>query len=200
MSLLKPVLFLFSTACILGAQSSVDLNGLAASAARYVSQSVQGQHDPMNLDLRLIRGDNGGHPETLMSKATDVQRWTIFYNVEPKAHVADPTAQEGIVLPPPAHSASVKCTLGLFSDFFLSTPPVPNCHSLENTWLAVSLDGAIAQLNALGYVRGFSKVETRRPNNPGWPDELVYIFECPWERTNVAISCNTGAAVWTQMF
>ena len=71
---------------------------------------------------------------------------------------------------------------------------------MEFTWLAVSLDGAIAQLNANGYVRGFSQVEVKKPDLPGIADDPVYVFTCPWERAKVAISANNGAFLWYQMF
>jgi hypothetical protein len=60
----------------------------------------------------------------------------------------------------------------------------------------VTLDTAIANLNANGYVRGFSSVELERPDLANWPDDYVYVFTCPWEQRQFAISCQTGAMVW----
>ena len=172
------------------AQAQVDLNGLESAAARYTSHGAQGQPRPVDLDLRLIRGDSGNVPATLMAQAGDVQRWSIFYDIS------------GGVGSGPGRplSASLLCTRGQFSDYHTAGPAVPDCKSLEDTWVAVTLDSAIAQLNAQGYARGFTGVELRRPDLAGVPDGLVYIFNCPWERTFVAISGNTGALAWTQMY
>lgn len=182
-------------ACVLSAQTPVDLNSLASAAAKFASRRVQGQQHPATLDLRLIRGDNGGNPTLLMTRASDVQRWTLFYD----ASYADENDQpaEASLLP---RSASLKCTRGLFSDFQLSKPPIPNTKSLEDTWFATTLDGAIHMLNAYGYVRGFSQVETRHPELPEYPDETVYVFNCPWERSLVAISTSTGLLSWYQVY
>jgi|GEM_PF-1151237 len=181
----------------LGAQVAVDLNSLTAAAARFASKGFQGQQHGQSLDLHLMRGDNGGNTSWLMTRSADVQRWTLFYDINYENAPAN--AQTDIVLPAP-RSASLKCCRGVFSDFFTSQPPIPNCKSMESTWMALSLDAAIAHLNTQGYQRGFSKVEVKRPDAPGIPGELVYVFTCPWERANVAISASTGAMVWLQMF
>ena len=194
MFIAKSAMILLCAVGTLAAQGSVDLNSLASAAKRYTSHGLQGTHSPATLDLRLVRGDNGGNPAFLMAKASDVQRWTLFYDAQYQV-----SEEAGSVLPRP-RSASVKCTKGLFSDFFLSAPPIPGCKSMEFTWVAVSLDSAIANLNLNGYVRGFSQVETKRPDAPSYPDELVYVFTCPWERAKVAISGNTGALAWYQMY
>ncbi len=189
MSILRPALTLLCAAGALSAQVPVDLNGLAAAAQRYANHGVQGQAHPLALDLRLMKGDNGGDPDTLMGRSADVVRWTVFYNARP-----------GLEALAQARSASVKCTRGTFGDFFTSPSPIPDCKSLEATWLAVNLDAAIGQLNANGYVRGFSLVAVKRPQVPGISDEPVYVFTCPWERQEVAISAATGAMVWIQQF
>lgn len=184
---------LLGMACVLSAQAPVDFNSLATAAARFASRRVQGQQHPATLDLRLVRGDNGGNPAVLMSRASDVQRWTLFYNATYMEK--DPVA--GNPLP---RSASLKCVRGTFSDFMMSKPPIPDCKTLEETWFATSLDGAIATLNANGYVRGFSQVEVKRPDLAGCPDDCVCVFTCPWERARVAISTTTGALLWYQSF
>ena len=122
MSILKPSLTVLCTAGLLSAQSSIDLNSLASAAAQYGNHGLQGVHTPpATLDLHLLRGDNGGNPALLMTKAGDVARWSIFYNTQYKLPVP-----EGIVLP---KSASLKCVKGVFSDFALATPAIPvNCH------------------------------------------------------------------------
>jgi hypothetical protein len=61
----------------------------------------------------------------------------------------------------------------------------------------VPLDAAIASLNAYGFVRGFQSVDLVRPSLPDFPDDYVYVFNCPWERRQVAISCQNGSLVWT---
>jgi hypothetical protein len=96
----------------------------------------------------------------------------------------------------PHVTAQAECTQGVFNNFHFSGSPVKNVKSLEFTWVAVSLDGAIASLNASGYVRGFSSVEMVRPGLANWPDDYVYVFTCPWERREVAISCQSGAMAW----
>ena len=171
------------------AQAQVDLNTLESSASRFASHGVQGLPGQASLDLRLMKGDGGNVPATLMARAADVQHWSIFYNLAGTG--TDPDRPR---------SASLQCTRGQFSDFSTARPAVPDCQSLEDTWVAVTLDSAIAQLNALGYVRGFAGVELKRPDLPGLPADLVYVFDCPWERTYVAISGNTGAEVWYQVY
>ena len=177
MSFLKIALALI---CAAGAaQAQVDLNSLESAATRYTSHGVQGQPHPVDLDLRLIRGDSGNAPPTLMGRATDVQRWCSFYNIS---------------------GGGGLCNHGQFADFQTAAAPIPDCKSIEDSWVAVTLDSAIAQLNAQGYVRGFSAVSLRRPDLPGVPDDLTYVFTCPWERAFVAISGTSGALIWTQMY
>jgi hypothetical protein len=184
-------------ACALPGQAAVDLNGLAAAAGRFATRGMQGSQFPLNLDLRLIRGEGDPKGQVLMGTAQDVQSWVLFYNA---ANTLNATTTPSDVLPAGPRSASVKCTKGVFHDFLTAPAPIPDCKSLDGTWFAVSLDAAVTQLNALGYVRGFSRVEARRPNRPDTPPDLVYVFTCPWERTNVAISATTGALAWYQTF
>jgi hypothetical protein len=175
------------------AQGATDLNGLVTAAAHYVSSGMSGAHDPQTLALSKIIGNNGSQtPEFLMTKATDVQHWTFLYKISDiPAAAQDPDAK-----PKPRVTVQAECTQGVFGDFRYSSTPVKNAKSLEFTWVAVPLDGAIANLNANGYVRGFSSVEMLRPDMANWPDDYVYVFTCPWERREVAISCQTGAMVW----
>jgi hypothetical protein len=178
------------------AQSATDLNGLAAAAAHYVSSGMSGVHDPETLALCKIVGNNGSQvPDVLMTKATDVQHWTFSYKVG--ATPSDPAApQDPEPKPKPHLTAQAECTRGVFNSFHFSSTPVKDVKSLEFTWVALSLDSAIASLNAYGYVRGFSSVELVRPDLANWPDDYVYVFTCPWERQEVAISCQTGALTW----
>lgn len=153
-----------------------------------------------------MAGDIGTrNSPVLMSRATDVQHWTFVYRLgaaapAPGADSAPADAAgEGIVLP--QHRAVLaECSRGVFNKFRYSPKPVLGMKSLEYTWVAVSLDNAILNLNANGYIRGFSSVALVRPDSPRVSDEFVYVFNCPWERTNVAISCQTGALTWTEMY
>jgi hypothetical protein len=176
------------------AQSATDLNGLVTAAAHYVSSGMSGAHDPQPLALNKIIGNNGSQtPVYLMTTAADVLHWTFLYKIgNPPADPAgaqDPDAK-------PHVTVQAECTKGIFNSFHYSSTPVRNTKSLEFTWVAVPLDGAIANLNANGYIRGFSSVEMVRPDLANWPDDYVYVFTCPWERREVAISCQTGAMVW----
>lgn len=178
------------------AQTANDLNGLVSAAANYVSSGMSGSHDPQTLALSKISGNSGSvFPDVLMTKATDVQHWTFLYRINtghPKdeASLQDPAPQ--------THTAVMaECTQGIFNNFRYSGTPVTGVKSLQFTWVAVSLDNAILNLNANGYVRGFSTVDLMRPDITGFPDEYVYVFNCPWERRECAVSCQTGALVWT---
>jgi hypothetical protein len=177
------------------AQSATDLNGLITAAAHYVSNGMSGARDPETLALSRIVGDYGSQfPDVLMTKATDVQHWTFLYKVETTpgpAGTQDPDAK-----PKPHRAVQAECTRGVFNQFKYSSSPVTGVKSLEFTWVAVSLDNAILNLNANGYLRGFSSVTMERPDLPNWPDDYVYVFTCPWERRQVAISCQDGTMVW----
>ena len=134
-------------------------------------------------------------PDALMTKATDVQHWTFFYRFGGRASedpLRDPEAK-----PKPHLSVLAECTQGVFNHFRYSSSAVTHVKSLEYTWVAVSLDNAIANLNANGFIRGFSSVEVLRPDLAQWPDDMVYLFTCPWERREVAISTQTGAMLWS---
>ena len=96
--------------------------------------------------------------------------------------------------------ADCECTRGVFSNFHYSDKAIKGVKPLDFTWAAVTLDNAIRNLNANGYIRGFSSVELQRPDLPNWPDDYVYVFTCPWERQEVAISCQTGALTWTYAY
>jgi len=196
---MSPLKWMIPVACLstaMMAQSATDLNGLVAAAARYVSSGMSGVHDPEPLALCKVVGNNGSQvPDLLMTRATDVQHWIFTYKVG--AGPSGPAApQDPAAGPKPRLAAQAECTRGVFNSFHFSSSPVKNVKSLEFTWAAVSLDSAIAGLNANGYVRGFSSVELMRPDLPGWPDDYVYVFTCPWERREVAISCQTGAMTW----
>jgi hypothetical protein len=197
---MNPIKWLIPIACIstsMLAQTANDLNGLVAAAAHYVSSGLAGTHDTESLVLGKIIGNNGSQaPTYLMTKATDVQHWTFLYQVNgarPGDVVADPQ-------PKPHLSAQAECTQGVFKNFHFSDQPVKGVKSLEFTWVAVSLDNAIANLNANGFVRGFSSVELMRPDLANWPDDYVYVFNCPWERQEVGISCQTGAMAWSYSY
>jgi len=172
------------------AQAPADLNGLVAAARGVASQGMHGQKDPGALDLQSILGE-GENPVILLNTAQDVQHWTLSYAVK---YLGPPQPQ------PLPQTASLDCIRGKFGNFLLSEPPLLGHQSLENTWFAIPLGTAISQLNLNGYQRGFSRVELKRLLQAGVPDEMVYVFTCPWERARVAISANTGSLVWYQMF
>jgi len=193
MSLFKWMIPIACVSTSMMAQSATDLNGLVTAAAHYVSSGMSGAHDPQPLALNKIIGNNGSQtPAFLMTTAADVLHWTFLYKISnPPAEAQDPDAK-----PKPHVTVQAECTKGIFNNFQYSSSPVKNTKSLEFTWVALPLDGAIANLNANGYIRGFSSVEMVRPDLANWPDDYVYVFTCPWERREVAISCQTGAMVW----
>jgi hypothetical protein len=176
------------------AQTAGDLNALASAASRYAAHGVAGTRQPVMLDLREIKGESALLPGALMTKALDIQRWTFFYDAGPNP------GDEGAAPEAASKSASCKCVNSLFSDFHFSPKPIPATKSLEYTWVAVTLDQAIQQLNLQGYVRGFSDVKLMRPDQPDIPDGFVYIFDCPWERTLVAISASSGETTWLEHY
>jgi hypothetical protein len=197
-----PFKWLIPVACVsasLMAQTASDLNGLVSAANHYVSDGMSSSRDPETLALSKIVGDNGGQfPDQLMAKATDVQHWTFLYKINPAtppAAAPDPAGK-----PKPHLAVQAQCTQGIFNSFRYLGTPVKGVKSLEYTWVAVPLDTAILNLNANGYVRGFSSVALMRPDRANWPDDFVYVFTCPWERREVAISCQTGAMVWNYGF
>lgn len=186
--------WLVPAACLttaLSAQSFNDLNGLASAASHFVSSGMAASRDPQPLGLHKIVGNyDDKAPNTLMNRASDVQHWTFLYKIQVGP---GPQAPAG----PPHPAVTAECSRGVFHDFHYSDKPVQGLKGLDNTWIATSLENAIANLNANGYVRGFTAVSIMRPDMPNWSDELVYVFKCPWERRDVAISCQTGAMVWT---
>ncbi|BDU75642.1 hypothetical protein [Mesoterricola sediminis] len=186
----KPLVLSAMAALAATAQIPLDLNSLSASADRYLNRNLQASPYPITRQMVLMRGDNGGDAAHLMSKALDVQRWTVFYNLDGNGPTTDPLPK----------SASVKCVRGIFGDYHTAPKAVPDCKSIQDTWLAVNLDAAVNALVSHGYTRGFSQVEILRPDRTGFSDELVYLFTCPWERTRVAISASTGAYVWYQAY
>ena len=194
------------------AQTTSDLNGLVSAADHYVSSGMSGDRDPQMLALSKVTGDMGSaYPGFLMTKATDVQHWTFLYRINtghpmPPKDFSDPTLpptqapSQAPGQPPatPHHMAVLAdCTKGVFNSFRYSDSAIKGLKSLEFTWVAVPLDTAILSLNANGYTRGFTTVELMRPDLAGYPDDFVYVFNCPWERQEVAVSCQTGALAWT---
>jgi hypothetical protein len=201
MSIAKWFVPIACVAATLGAQGINDVNGLVSAANHYVSSGMAASRDPQPLGLYKLLGNYSDQaPNTLMGKASDVLHWTFLYKI-------DTTGQESLgpgdcpTAPAKPHVAvTAECTKGVFHDFHYSDKPVTGLKSLENTWLAVNLDAAVATLNANGYVRGFTSVSVERPDLANWPDDLVYVFNCPYERRQVGISCQTGALLWTYAF
>jgi hypothetical protein len=203
-SFLIPILSLGLGSAAMAQTTGGDLNTLVNAAAHYVSSGMAGEHSPETLALSDITGDNGSTNATvLMSSAADVQHWTFRYRIQ--AAGTPPVAQAlpgcpAPTQPQPHRTVVAQCTQGVFNHFAFSPVPVSGVKSLEYTWVAVSLDQAIANLNSNGYVRGFSSVEVKRPDQAGLPQDLVYVFNCPWERQQVAISGQTGALTWTYSY
>jgi len=200
-SILIPILGLASAG--MAQTTGGDLNTLVSAASHYVSSGMAAGHNPESLSLSSITGDNGSPvPNVLMTTAADVQHWTFRYRVVPGSQPGIPEAPSTCptplpTQPQPHRTVLAQCTRGVFNSFTYSPDPVTGVKSLEYTWVAVSLDQAIANLNSNGYVRGFSSLQVERPQQPGLPDDLVYVFNCPWERQKVAISGQTGAMTWT---
>ena len=193
-----PVLCLTGT---LSAQALGDLNGLITSASHYVSHGLGGGAHTTPLELCKIAGDSGDQEGTLMNRSVDVQHWRFLYRIDvgkdaTLADAPEPEAKRPAPIPK-HHSVTADCTKGVFSGFKYSPAIVTDAKTLENTWIGVPLEDAIDQLKANGYVRGFTKVLLARPANPALPDDYVYIFNCPVEHTQVAISTQTGALAWT---
>jgi len=201
--------WLIPAACLttaLAAQSVNDLNGLVSAAGKFVSSGMAASRDPQTLGLHKIVGNyDDKAPNTLMGKAADVQHWTFLYKINAGGPGHKDLDEAGTCPQPPSgpklHVAvTAECTKGVFHDFRYSAKPVTGFKPLDYTWMAVSLDSAVASLNASGYVRGFTAVSIMRPDRPNWPDDLVYVFSCPFERQDVAISCQTGTLAWTYPF
>ena len=188
-----PVLCAAGSLC---AQSLGDLNGLITSASHYVSRGMAGTPQPMPLELCKVSGDNGGDPDLLMTRSVDVAHWKFLYRIDVKA-AAD---EDGMPKPKPHRAVIAECNRGVFGGFKYSSVLVTDAKSLEDTWIGVSLQDAIETLNNAGYNRGFSRVTLTRPANPAVPDEYVYVFDCPWERNQVAISTTTGALSWRAQY
>jgi hypothetical protein len=180
------------------AQSIGDLNGLVSAAAQYSAHGVAGTRHSMSLDLRQIKGESALAPGALMTKALDIQHWTFFYNLGAGADSASAPGDDASL--PVSRSASCKCVNSLFSDFHLSPHAIPATKSLQDTWIAATLEQAIQSLNNQGYVRGFSEVRLERPDSKVIPDGFVYIFTCPWERTRVAVSAANGEVNWLEQY
>jgi hypothetical protein len=179
------------------AQTANDLNGLMSAASHYVSSGMAGARDPEPLNLNKVIGNySSAMPNVLMTKATDVQHWIFQYKFSPtktgQDDSLDPEAK-----PTPHAAVEAQCTQGIFNNFRYLSNAITGTKSLEYTWVAVSLDNAIASLNANGYLQGFTSVELVRPDLPNWPDDFVYVFNCPMERREVGISCQTGALAWS---
>jgi hypothetical protein len=190
-------------------QSMGDLNGLLGGASNYVHQGLASTHFTQSLQLAKVTADNGGDATHLMTRGVDAVHWNFFYRIVTKPEVDLGLDQEQDAAKPKPkpkpgprihHAVLAECNRGIYGGFKYSGILITDVKPLENTWIAVSMDDAIAQLNANGYVRGFAGVELMRPSNPNVPDEYVYVFDCPWERTKVAISSQTGALAWSAQY
>ena len=194
MSPLKWILPIVCVAGTLSAQSLGDLNGLINTASHYVHQGMSGTPHPQTLELCKVVGDNGGKEDELMTRSVDVVHWKFQYRIDVGSASKD--SKTAAPAPKPPHSVLVECDRGVFGGFKYSETVVNDVQSLENTWIGISLEDAIDALKAAGYNRGFSRVILARPANTAVPDEYVYAFDCPWERTQVGVSTQTGELVW----
>jgi len=176
------------------AQAMSDLNSLVLQAGRYADHQYAGQAQPPELTLFRIIGDSGSGGETIMRSGVDIQQWTLVYQVDWPA--APPPRVGGLL----AQSVTIPCVSGAFQAMRWSTLPVFDAKSIQWVWLAVSLDDAIAQLNRLGYTRGFASLTIMRPLHPRYPDECTFVFKCPLDHQFVGISAQTGKKLWTEPF
>ena len=195
MSASKWFLPILAASGTLMAQTLGDLNGLTSTASRYVNHGLGGTHGRMAPELCKINGDNGGNDSILMTRSTDVVHWTFRYQLG--ASVTEEQAPDKL---PEHNSLTVQSKRGIFGDFKYSPDKVMDAKSVEYAWIGISLGDAIRQLNYNGYSRGFSAVTLMRPADPKMPDEYVYVFTCPWERTRVAVSTQTGALTWVAQY
>ena len=179
------------------AQSLGDLNGLTQAAAHYCSHGMAAERDPESLALYRIIGDQGGVSASLMTKGVDVVHWSFQYKLLPVG--ANPGPNDELPAADGARQGvTAECDRGIFAHFQYTSALVTDARSLEYTWIAISLDDALAQVKAHGYSGKFNRVTLMRPMNPRIPDEYVYIFECPADNARVAISTQTGDLMWTE--
>jgi hypothetical protein len=184
--------WLLAALCATGtllAQTVGDLNGLTQAAAKYVSHGLAGNHDGSTLELYRVIGNCDSPEPALLGRGIDVTHWAFQYKVVPFRPGAEAAPHLQVV---------ADCNRGIFGNFGYSDAMVTDARSIEFTWVAISLDEAITQLKKHGYTKGFKKVTLMRPMNPNFPDEYVYIFECPADGKNVAISTQTGVLSWTE--
>jgi hypothetical protein len=175
-------------------QAMSDLNSLVLQAGRFAAHQTAPQTLAPELTLFRIIGGSGKGEATVMRSGTDIQQWTLEYQVDWPAGPPPPTALAS------SQSVSIPCSGGMFQDMQWSPFPVFDAKSIQWVWLAVSLDDAIAQLNNLGYTRGFSSLTVFRPLHPRYPDECTYVFKCPLDHLFVGISAQTGKKLWTEAF
>jgi hypothetical protein len=176
------------------AQAMSDLNSLVLQASRYADHLSAGQTQPPELTLFRIIGNSGGEEDAVMRSGVDIQKWTLVYQVD---WAAGPAPRAGALL---AQSVSIPCVSGAFQAMQWSSLPVFDAKSIQWVWLALSLDEAIAQLNRLGYTRGFGSLTIMRPLHPRYPDECTFVFKCPLDHLFVGISAQTGKKLWTEPF
>ena len=88
----------------------------------------------------------------------------------------------------------------MFTDLAWSPLPIFDCKSLEQVWITLTLDAAIAQLRRQGFTRGFTALTVMRPLHPRLPDECTFVFKCAPDQAFVGISAQTGKWLWTEPF
>jgi hypothetical protein len=217
-------LMLLGAGCLLPAQAVNDLNSLVLEAGRFAAHNQTGQPAPNRLALFRIVGDGGGSQEAL-TLGTDIQRWTLIYQVQPaqdgvsrprlgtpwgstrgdEAGARQPSGPPSSLsawpsppMPDQPRSAVVTCDHGMFTTLVWSPLPVFDCKSLEWVWITISLDDAVARLDRLGFTHGFSSLTIERPLHPQLSDECTYIFRCDADHAYVGISGQTGSFLWKE--
>jgi len=185
-------LAILAAATPLAAQTLQDLNSLKAEARHFVSSGLSSSGENRRTELYRIIGDPGPVSPGLLQRGVDVLHWQFQYKI------LEQNPGPGAMEAARHRQCWADCLRGVFNHFQYSDVMVTDARPIEHAWIAVSLDEAIAALKKEGYDHGFEKVTLMRPMHPALPDEFVYIFQCPVEKTKVAISTQTGALMWKE--
>jgi len=185
-------LALLAAATPLAAQTLQDLNGLKTEARHFVSSGLSSSGETRKTELYRIIGEPAPAAPGLLQRGVDVLLWKFQYKI------LDTNPGPGAAEASQHRQCWAQCLRGVFNNFEYSDVLVTDARPIEHAWIAVGLDEAIAELKKQGYTHGFERVTLMRPMHPALPNEFVYIFQCPVERTKVAISTQTGAFMWKE--